>query len=213
MEELGQWGPPYVALGWLIWGIWKGAKWLAWRLFDDTTGLVTLWFRAQQHFQAQQTAATVALAASVKDTTSMVELLQRRMDRVIAATHDQGEQQHLIDVLIDDSPVPMAMTAEGGDFIRTNEAFEDLLGYTRGELAGLSWQEVTPNHCDVDLDAETSRSIAAGLIQREKIEKYFRRKDGTTVYVALHIRRFPRQGTFRHFVTIAVPLQSEHRLR
>jgi PAS domain S-box-containing protein len=213
LDQLAQWGPPYFALGVLIWGLWKAGKWIGWRLFDDEKGLVVLWFRSQQKLFDQQAEAVSALATGLRNTTDMVESIQRRLDRAIASSRDASEQAHLIDILVDDMPVPMALVSEEGSFIRTNESLEDLLGYTKDELAGLRWQDITPHAADMAIDASASRSIAAGTMQRERIEKTYRRKDGATVYCALHIRRFPRTGPFRHFVSIVVPLSAERQLR
>lgn len=213
LEEAAKWGPPYVALYFLVWGIWKAGKWTAWRFLDDEEGLITGWFRAQQKLFKEQTDATAAITNSIHETHGAVAAVQRRIDRVIAAAINPTEQSHLIDILVDDSPVPMALVSEDGHFIRTNEAMEDLLGYTKPELAGMLWQQVTPNASDAAVDSAICATIADGSQTGDRLEKTYRRKDGSTIYCALYIRRFPRTGPFRHFVSIVVPLQPERQIR
>jgi PAS domain S-box-containing protein len=68
-----------------------------------------------------------------------------------------------------------------GRIIETNQAFLDIVGYAREDLASLRWTELTPAEwCDVD-DQAFAELKATGTVQpREK--EYFR-KDGSRVPV------------------------------
>lgn len=213
IEEITKWGPPYLALYLLIWAIWKAGRWAARRFFDDDDGLVTGWFTSQQALFREQSEATKAIAQSINQTNAAVEAVQRRIDRVTHQALSPQDRDHLMDIILDDSPVPMTFVAEAGGFLRTNEPFEDLLGYTKQELAEMSWQDVTPNHHDIQADAALCESIAMGHSTGERIEKTYRRKDGSQIYCACHIRRFPRSGPFRHYVSIIIPLQPDRQIR
>jgi diguanylate cyclase (GGDEF)-like protein/PAS domain S-box-containing protein len=83
--------------------------------------------------------------------------------------------------------VGMAATSPEKEWLEVNDALCDMLGYTREELMGMTWFELT--HPD---------DLAAGLIQHDRIlsgeideysiENRYVRKDGSIV----HVRRSPR---------------------
>ena len=213
IDLAAKWGPPYLALYLLGFSIYKVARWMGTKLFDDENGLVVNWFHGQQKLFREQSAASNSIAASLQENKSIVQNVERRIDRIVASGNTESEAAHLIDILIDDTPVPMALTGEHGNYIRSNESVEDLLGYAKDELAGLTWQELTPRASDIAIDAEVCASIAAGRLRGDRIEKFYKRKDGTEVYCAVHIRRFPRRGPFRHFVCVIVPLSADRIIR
>jgi PAS domain S-box-containing protein len=95
--------------------------------------------------------------------------------------NDLQERETRIRRLVDSNIVGIAIWDFQGRIIEANQAFLDIVGYAREDLASLRWTELTPSEWrDVD-DQAFAELKAAGTVQpREK--EYFR-KDGSRVPV------------------------------
>ena len=78
----------------------------------------------------------------------------------------------------------MAWVALDGRFVRVNRAFCELVGYSSGELTGLTFQAIT-HPDDLDADLALAGQIARGQIPRYQVGQRYIRKDGTIVDVQL----------------------------
>ena len=111
--------------------------------------------------------------------------------------------------VFDDSPIGKAVTGPTGAMV-VNQAFCDMLGYTRAEFADVTWQAIT--HPE-DL-AETERQMAAlASGERETVRFTQRciRKDGSVLWAEVHSRL--RRGTPEdksHFMTSAIDVTARH---
>ncbi|MCF8128127.1 MAG: transporter substrate-binding domain-containing protein [Deltaproteobacteria bacterium] len=114
------------------------------------------------------------------------------------------------------SNVGKSITLPTGE-VNTNKAFADLLGYTRDELKGKRWQDLTPVE-----DIEESENIIGPLLAGEKsadrFEKRYVHKNGNFLWadvsVAMHR---DAQGKPLYFITTIVDInarkQAEESLR
>src|ERR1700675_2157715 len=95
--------------------------------------------------------------------------------------NDRPEREARIRRLVDANIIGIVIWDFQGRIIETNQAFLDIVGYTREDLASLRWTELTPAEwSDVD-DQAFAELKATGTVQpREK--EYFR-KDGSRVAV------------------------------
>ncbi|MGA7595899.1 MAG: EAL domain-containing protein [Gallionella sp.] len=98
----------------------------------------------------------------------------------------QLSEQHFR-AYFDRAMVGMASTSPGKEWLEVNEALCEMLGYTREELMGMTWADLT--HPD-DLAANLIQfdRILSGEIDEYSIENRFVHKDGSIV----HVRRSPR---------------------
>ncbi len=103
-----------------------------------------------------------------------------------AAEALQLSEQHFR-AYFDRAMVGMVSTSPGKEWLEVNDALCEMLGYSREELMGMTWAELT--HPD-DLAANLIQydRILGGEIDEYSIENRFVRKDGTIV----HVRRSPR---------------------
>jgi len=103
-----------------------------------------------------------------------------------AAVALQLSEQHFR-AYFDRAMVGMVSTSPGKEWLEVNDALCEMLGYTREELMGMTWAELT--HPD-DLAANLIQydRILSGEMDEYSIENRFVRKDGTIV----HVRRSPR---------------------
>jgi len=95
--------------------------------------------------------------------------------------HDLREREARIRRLVDSNIVGIVIWDFQGRIIETNQAFLDIVGYAREDLASLRWTELTPPEWrDVDDQAFAELKAAGTVRPREK--EYFR-KDGSRVPV------------------------------
>jgi diguanylate cyclase (GGDEF)-like protein/PAS domain S-box-containing protein len=107
------------------------------------------------------------------------------------------------------SPIGMAVVGLDGTFLRTNRALRAMLGYSKWELAELTFQEIT--HPD-DLDADVSllRECLEGRRRSYRIDKRYIASDGRIVWGALTvvIVHAPRDRP-RYFVSQIVDVTAD----
>jgi PAS domain S-box-containing protein len=95
--------------------------------------------------------------------------------------NDLGEREARIRRLVDANIVGIVIWDVHGRIIEANQAFLDIVGYAREDLASLRWTELTPAEWrDVDDQAFAELNAVGTVKPREK--EYFR-KDGSRVPV------------------------------
>ena len=109
------------------------------------------------------------------------------------------------------SLIGAAVTSPGKGFVDINQAFLELIGYSREELAEKSWAELT--HPD-DLAADVAQfdRVQAGEIDGYRLEKRFIRKDGEAVYVDMSVRAVrDDQGALEYFLALVTDVTERKR--
>ena len=108
--------------------------------------------------------------------------------------------------LFAESPVPMALVSPDHRFIRSNDSFCSLLGYARSELASRTWQSIT--HPD-DVAGDQSGADQIKLNHETDVytvAKRYLSKQGSIVWVNLHVRSVWNENTFVCYYVIALPI-------
>jgi PAS domain S-box-containing protein len=110
------------------------------------------------------------------------------------------------------SLIGAAVTSPAKGFIDVNQAFLDLLGYSRDELVAVPWPELTyPD--DLPEDLALFDRIMAGETDGYRLEKRFLRKDGTPVEVDLSVRAVrDGAGEVAYFVALVVDMTARKRV-
>src|SRR5260370_6467340 len=127
--------------------------------------------------------------------------------------NDLREREARIRRLVDSNIVGIVIWDAQGRIIEANQAFLDMVGYAREDLASLRWMELTPAEWrDVD-DQAFAELKATGTVQpREK--EYFR-KDGSRVPVLVARALFewkPDEGV-AFIIDMTERKQAEEKLR
>ncbi|PND58767.1 diguanylate phosphodiesterase [Mycobacterium sp. ENV421] len=84
------------------------------------------------------------------------------------------------------SPIGMAVVGLDGTFLRTNRALRNMLGYTKRELAELTFQEIT-HPDDLDADIALLTECLEGRRRSYRIDKRYIAADGRIVWGALTV--------------------------
>ncbi len=122
-----------------------------------------------------------ALQALSRQVVAQLELRRTRTDQESALQKSEERWR----AVFDKSAIGVALTDENGRFLVVNCAYEKMLGYTEEELRKLSFWDVTPEEF-----RQPNRTLATGMwtgnSQQYELEKPYRRKDGSLIWVRLH---------------------------
>lgn len=135
--------------------------------------------------------------------TDITEQVNSRRQREIAESMYEQATEH--------APIGQAIVALDGTFETVNAALCAITGYTRDELIGMRFQEIT-HPDDLDLDLDQAVELAAGNIQTYTLEKRYIRADGRVIWVQLHgslIR--DDSGMPVHFVAQVIDIDKERK--
>lgn len=101
-------------------------------------------------------------------------------------------------------------TLEGG-FLRINQKFCDILGYTRSELLELGVRDITPPEY-LEVNLEQVRQLLAGEIESYSMEKPYIRKDRTLVWVDLVVSLIREEtGEPKYFISVVEDISDRKR--
>ena len=101
---------------------------------------------------------------------------------LVAARDDLRRAEILFRNTFDQAPLGIVYAARSGKFLRFNQAFCTMLGVDSGDLTDKTMAEFTNADDAVRVSAELER-LWNGSIQFSDIEKRFRRKDGSVIWV------------------------------
>lgn len=115
---------------------------------------------------------------------------------VIATLRDVTERRNLeesaraearqFEAAFVNAPIGMALVSPEGACLRSNAAFQRILGYTEGELDGVQFQSIT-HPDDLPGDLELLGRLKAGEIETFQRDKRYLQRDGAPVWVQLSV--------------------------
>jgi PAS domain S-box-containing protein len=115
----------------------------------------------------------------------------RQSERALHEKHAQLAQSGKPGWFVfENSVVGAALTDPSGQFVAVNPAYQAMLGYTEEELQRLRSLEITVEEFR-DLDRALVEELLAGKRRQFQIEKQFRRKNGSLVWVRNSVSLVP----------------------
>lgn len=104
--------------------------------------------------------------------------------------------------VFESAPIGVLNTDSDGRVLRANRTVQQMLGYSEAELQELSGQQLThPN--DLEQSHKSFVELLAGKADRVRVEKRYRRKDGSFVWVQLTAAAVrDSQGRFLYIVAL-----------
>jgi PAS domain S-box-containing protein len=146
-------------------------------------------FFSVTHAPLRHDGAVVGVLVQARDITE-----RRRAER------DLRESEEKFRYIFDFSPLGKSITLPSGE-IHVNQAFCDMVGYSREELERAHWQDIT-HPDDVDATQRRLEPLLAGAGDQVRFEKRYVHKDGSIVWadVATSLRR-DDAGRPLYFVT------------
>jgi len=102
------------------------------------------------------------------------------------ATEQLSRSERRFRATFEQAAVGIAHVAIDGRFLRINQKFCDIIGYTQAELLQLGFQDITHTD-DLDADLGYAQQLLEGDITTYSMEKRYCRKDGELVWVNLTV--------------------------
>lgn len=106
------------------------------------------------------------------------DLQEQERERTVEALRKSEERFRAI---FERSAIGKSLTAPGGELLKINQSFADMLGYTVAELQQLNFAQIT-HPDDVAESRECIRTLLAGLQEKFRLEKRYIHKNGGIVW-------------------------------
>lgn len=90
-----------------------------------------------------------------------------------------------------------------GAFVRVNQKYLDIVGYTEEELFKFSFKDIT-HPDDLEIDLENMRSLQMGKISNFVIDKRYIKKDGSIVWVKITASPMSQQIDSSNYLIVVV---------
>ncbi len=98
--------------------------------------------------------------------------------------------------------VGVAHVSTDGKFLRVNEKFCEIVGYSEEEMRKLTFQEIT-HPDDLNTDLEHVQQVLKGTRENYSMDKRYYRKDGSIIWINLAVSLvFDREGQVKYFVSV-----------
>jgi PAS domain S-box-containing protein len=141
-------------------------------------------------------------AISLENARLYADLTRENMDRrnaeeALRASEERWRKQ------FENSSAGIALIAPNSRYIAANAAFQKMLGYTEAELRGLTVLELTHEEDRADSEAILEES-AEGQRRDYRMEKRYRRKDGSVIWAEVSTVFVPASGTRSAFFSAVI---------
>jgi PAS domain S-box-containing protein len=122
---------------------------------------------------------------------------RRNAEEALRASEERWRKQ------FENSSAGIALIAPNSRYIAANAAFQKMLGYTEAELRGLTVLELTHEEDRADSEAILEES-AEGQRRDYRMEKRYRRKDGSVIWAEVSTVFVPASGTRSAFFSSVI---------
>lgn len=126
------------------------------------------------------------LLTRIDTLTQAVEHLQEELNACKKAEAALHESEARYCSIFDHTTIGLALIAEDGRFVEVNRSFCHILGYSRDELLGMTYLDVTHPE-DRQTDKSQRSRLLTGEIHSVIWEKRYMRKDGTVIWTNLNL--------------------------
>ncbi|MEO6739046.1 MAG: PAS domain S-box protein [Chthoniobacteraceae bacterium] len=118
------------------------------------------------------------------------------------AEKESPESEARFRAIFELAAVGVALVSKDGAWLDVNQRLCDIVGYTREELLGLTFQDIT-HPDDLDADLGHVRQMLAGDIRTYAMEKRYIRRGGGIVWIALTVSLVREtSGAPKYFISV-----------
>jgi PAS domain S-box-containing protein len=143
---------------------------------------------------------TTGLVATVRDITG-----RKQAEEALRASEERFRSY------FEQGLIGMAVSLPDRRWIQVNDRYCDMLGYSREELLGMKWSDLT-HPDDLERNLIPLNRALAGESEHHTLEKRFIRKDGSIMYATVFARCFRRQdGSVDHFLSLVEDITERKR--
>jgi PAS domain S-box-containing protein len=139
------------------------------------------------------------------------KLIRDGREIILALIEDVTESEARFRATFEQAAVGIAHVGPDGSFLRLNQRFCDIVGYSHDEMLAQTFQDIT-HPDDLDADLEYVRQMLAGEIETYDMEKRYFRKSGEIVWVNLTVSLVRRAtGEPDYFVSVVEDITERKR--
>ena len=148
---------------------------------------------------------------AVREMSNALDVAQRGVAERACAQDALWENEDRFRSTFEQAAVGIAHVRPDGRFLRINQRFSDIVGYSRFELLSLTFQDITyPEDLDADLDLV--RQLLAAERANFSVQKRYVRRDGSLVWVNLTVSLLRSQtGEPRYFISVVQDINEQKR--
>ena len=107
-------------------------------------------------------------------------------------------------LLLDNRGVGVAITSPDKRWIKVNDKYCEMIGYSREELASVDWGDVT-HPDDLASNMALFKRLIAGEIRNYSLEKRYLRKNGEILHAEISVATLRRaDGAIKYVLTLVV---------
>ncbi|MGD9019752.1 MAG: PAS domain S-box protein, partial [Desulfuromonadales bacterium] len=128
-------------------------------------------------------------------------------------TADLSESEARFRATFEQAAVGIAHVSPDGNFLRLNQKFCDIVGYSQKELLALTFQDIT-HPDDMETDTGLVQELLDGKNDSYTLDKRYLRKDGLTVWANLTVKILRNEdGSPRWFVSVIQDISDRVRVQ
>lgn len=129
-------------------------------------------------------------------------------ERMLEAKRSIESSESKFKTLFENAAIGISMVKPNGRWLEVNEELCHIVGYSKQELAELTFQDITLPE-DLSTDLNLLDQLVAGKIDRYQLEKRYVKKEGAVVWVELTVtKQLTATGELDYFVAIVKDIQS-----
>ena len=115
----------------------------------------------------------------------------------------------LLKYWIEQTSAPMLVSSSDGQILWVNEAFEELLGWSRPEICGkMTWMDITANDVELEADLEMVSEMVIGNRTSYQLQKMYKTKNGPPKRVLIDVVRYPQAGLLEFCLVTVMPIEA-----
>lgn len=114
-----------------------------------------------------------------------------------------NEYSEQLSALFDQAAIGISFGPYNKNYIKVNDKFCEIVGYSRAELKHLNYKEIT-HPDDLMLDQNLNKRLFSGEISKYNIEKRYIRKDKSVVWVNMTASTVHHARTNQYFVLVII---------
>lgn len=142
---------------------------------------------------------------NISDFTNTKIQLQKEIEK---QKQELVESEEDYKYIFDNSAIGKSLSTPSGE-ISVNQAFCDLVGYTKDELKGIRWQQIT-HPDDIEVNEKHVKDILEGRKKTARFKKRYIKKDGEVIWVDINTSlRRDKQSNPLYFMTSIIDITKQ----
>lgn len=121
----------------------------------------------------------------------------------------ESQNSKILKYWIEHTSAPKLVSMSDGRIIWINDAFVELLGWSRPELCGkMTWMDITADENELNADMEMVQEVIDGVRTRYQLQKLYKTKNGPPKRVLIDVLRYPQSGDLEVCLVTAMPIEA-----